>query len=94
MYKVDQESDPVEMVVEKGARFQFQQRSSILLTFYFITGDDIRFKVVELEYNDTTPKPADQTGGAMLDTSKDAPFRIIVTCRIFISVKLCLTSYF
>jgi DNA-directed RNA polymerase subunit E'/Rpb7 len=83
MYKVDQESDPVEMVVEKGTRFQFQQKSSILLTFYFITGDDIRFKVVELEYNDTTPKPADQTGGAMLDTSKDAPFRIIVTFRIF-----------
>ncbi|XP_059477772.1 DNA-directed RNA polymerase III subunit RPC8 [Neocloeon triangulifer] len=57
MYKVDQESDPVEMVVEKG--------------------DDIRFKVVDLEFNDTTPKPADQTGGAILDTSKDTPFRII-----------------
>jgi DNA-directed RNA polymerase III subunit RPC8 len=29
MYKVDQESDPVEMVVEKGAIFQFQQSNSI-----------------------------------------------------------------
>ncbi|XP_065342474.1 DNA-directed RNA polymerase III subunit RPC8 [Cloeon dipterum] len=57
LYKVDPESEPVEMVVEKG--------------------DDIRFKVVELEFNDTTPKPADQTAGAILDTSKDTPFRII-----------------
>lgn len=79
MYKVDQESDPVEMVVEKGAQLNYGYRHNHQFLIYFLAGDDIRFKVVELEYNDTTPKPADQTGGAMLDTSKDAPFRIVVS---------------
>ncbi|KAF4519844.1 hypothetical protein B566_EDAN006858 [Ephemera danica] len=39
--------------------------------------DEIRFKVVQLEFNDTTPTPADHAQHAVTDSSKQKPFRII-----------------